>query len=356
MSKKVAYCTGFWCTNIGNAFFSMGVEYVLKQLLGNENVTLVSDLQTYTTAYGKRLYKHKNQLEYISDLDVDYVVLAGPVISKYFLNLWEDILIKLEKRNIRYIILSAGMMKMTKESQEECSQFFKNHPPYIFTSREQSAYDAFSQYCEKAYNGICFSFFAPDYYSPAPINRKYFAVNFDKICEPLIVRDDSGKIESTSFDFNGERYLYKNTNLLTKIAYKTDRFSDALIYMASILPQKKRKNKIGDYDVIRTDHRFHPHFRSKIYGQGNSFCADLPYGYLNIYANSSLTLSDRIHACAVTLAYGNSAMLFTETNRVGLLERVGAGDISKKPVKLDMDKLNKEKENMLIWLKENLCK
>ena len=59
---KVAYCTGFWCTNIGNGFFSMGVEHVLKKILGAENVTVVSDLQTYTTSYGKRLYVDKNQL------------------------------------------------------------------------------------------------------------------------------------------------------------------------------------------------------------------------------------------------------------------------------------------------------
>ena len=79
MAVKVAYCTGFWCTNIGNAFFGMGVEHVLKKVLGENNVTLVSDLQTYTTSYGKRLYPHKNQLEYISSLDVDYIVLAEQV-------------------------------------------------------------------------------------------------------------------------------------------------------------------------------------------------------------------------------------------------------------------------------------
>lgn len=99
---KVAYCTGFWCTNIGNGFFSLGVEYVLKKILGAENVTVVSDYQTYTTSYGKRLYPHKNQLEYIAKLDVDYIVLAGPVISKYFLPLWKDILLEL-KRTWRWL-------------------------------------------------------------------------------------------------------------------------------------------------------------------------------------------------------------------------------------------------------------
>ena len=124
--------------------------------------------------------------------------------------------------------------------------------------------------------------------------------------------------------------------------------------MSARAPQKRRKNTIGEYEIIRTDHRFHPHFRRKIYSQYNSFCSDLPYGYLNIYANSKLTLSDRVHACAATLAYGNSAMLFAKTNRIGLLERVGVEEITEHPVKLDLDRLEKEKKDMIAWLKEKL--
>lgn len=351
MLKKVAYCTGFWCTNIGNGFFSLGVEYVLKKVLGDKNVSVVSDLQTYTTSYGKRLYPHKNQLDYFTKLDVDYIVLAGPVISKYFIGLWKDILVSLEKRGIRYIILSAGMMKMTDDAMRECKDFFEKHPPYVFVSREKSTFDTFGGYADNSYNGICFSFFAPDFYSPAPTNERFVTANFDKIVEPQLLPVAEGEDESNSFEFDQKRYKIKHTSLLTRLAYKTDRFSDAFIYAASMLPQRKRPNFVGEYSIIRTDHRFHPHFRRKIYSQANSFCADLPYGYLNIYANSSLTLSDRIHACAVTLSYGNSAMLFTKTNRVGLLDRVCDEDITKKPVKLDMVRLNQEKEDMVNWLR-----
>lgn len=349
MPSKIAYCTGFWCTNIGNAFFSLGVDYVLKQIVGEKNVTIVSDYQTYTTGYGKRLYPDKNQLEYIAKLEVDYVVLAGPVLSKYFLTLWKDILIKLEERGIRYMILSAGMMKMTEESLAECQSFFKEHPPYVLCSRDRKTYDSFGMYADHAYDGLCFSFFTPDYYAPSGINEKYITLNFDKINEPKIWMD--GSPAEDSFEFNGQDFHVKHTGLFTRIAMKTDRFSDSLIYATSILPQPKRESQIGDYTVYRTDHRFHPHFRRKIYGHPNSFCADLPYGYLNLYANSELTLSDRVHACAVTMAYGHSAMLFSETNRVGLLERVGAGDISERPVSLDIEKLQKEKQSMVDWLK-----
>ena len=352
MPKKAAYCTGFWSTNIGNAFFSLGVEYVLKQILGEKNVTVVSDYQTYTTGYGKRMYPDKNQLQYLSKLDIDYLVLAGPVLSKFFLTLWKDILIELEKRGVRIVILSAGMMKMTVEAIEECQTFFEQHPLYILSSRDRKTYETFGKYAEHAYDGICFAFFAPDYYHPVPITDKFIMMNFDKISEPKVWADENS--ESSSFEFEGRQWHVKHEGLLTRTVMKTDRFSDAFIYAASIFPQKKRENRIGDYTVFRTDHRFHPHYRKKIYGQGNSFCADLPYGYLELYANSALTLSDRVHACAVTIAYGHPAMLFSETNRVGLLERVGAGEISEHPVSLDLSCLNAEKREMMNWLADAL--
>lgn len=354
---KVAYCTGFWCTNIGNGFFSMGVEYALKKILGEKNVTVVSDLQTYTTSYGKRLYVDKNQLEYISALDVDHVVLAGPVLSKYFLLLWKDILLKLQKRGIGYILLSTGIMKLNEEERQQIKDFFKECPPYALSSRDETVYQEFGGCARHDYNGICFSFFTPDCYAPAalPELSPYVVYNFDKIDEPNIWKDNGEKKEcNQQFEYQNDTYKIAYPKWLTALSAKTDRFTDALIYARSIFPAKKRKDQVGQYRIIRTDHRFHPHFRGKIYRQKNSYVADLPYGYLNLYANAEFTLSDRVHACAATLAYGHSAMLFAKTNRLGLLGRVGAQDICQKPVKLDMAKLAEEKEKQLDWLKKIL--
>lgn len=354
---KVAYCTGFWCTNIGNGFFSMGVEYALKKVLGTENVTVVSDLQTYTTSYGKRLYTDRNQLEYISALDVDHIVLAGPVLSKYFLELWQDVLIKLRRRGIGYILLSAGMMKFGKDTEQEIKRFFKECPPYALSSRDEAVYEMFGSLAEHSYNGICFSFFVSECYQPAGMTglEPYTVFNFDKINEPEIWKvPEKSKSYARQFEFGGNLYRVAYPKWLTAVAAKTDRFTDALVYAMSVLPAPKRENQMGEYRIIRTDHRFHPHFRRKIYQQQNSFVADLPYGYLNLYANAEVTLSDRVHACAATLAFGHSAMLFAKTNRCGLLERVGAKEICEHPVKLDMDHLKTEKERQMAWLAQTL--
>ena len=348
---KVAYSTGFWCTNIGNGFFSLGVEYVLKKILGNENVTIINDFQTYTTSYGKRLYPHKNQLNYIKNLEIDYLVLSGPILSKYFLKLWKDTIVELQKRGIGYIIVSAGMMKINEKEIEEIQNFMKQCPPYILCSRDLKTYNTFSKYATNAYNGICFAFFSPDYYTPAKlVDNEYWTFNFDKMDEPKISEKFKDAQNNFVFEFDNKKYSVTFSGLLNKFSKKTDRFTDAFIYIRNLFPRRRKETHIESYQIVRTDHRFYPHFRSKIYNQPNSFCADIPYGYLNIYANSKLTLSDRVHACAVTLAYGNSAMLFSKTAREGLLERVGATNITQRPVKLDMGKLKKEKDDMVNWL------
>lgn len=350
---KVAYCTGFWCTNIGNSFFSLGVEHVLKKILGETNVTIVSDNQSYTNSIGKRYYKHPKQLEYISNLDVDYVVLAGPVISKYFLKMWKDTIVELYKKNKKIILLSTGIMKLDDKSKNEILSFFNEYTPYIMVSRDRKTYELLKDYAENSYDGICFSMFVNDYYNPCKINtNSYMTLNFDKMKEPIIKLSESNSTYNKTFVFNNKKYEIVHSKLFNKITSKTDRFTDALIYMLSIFPSKKINSKIGIYDVVRTDHRFHPHYRSKIYKQLNSFCADLPYGYLNIYANSELTISDRVHACAVAMAFGNSAFLLSKTNRSGLLERVGADSIYDKPTKLDLKYVSNEKQKMIDWLKE----
>lgn len=350
---KIAYCTGFWCTNIGNGFFSIGVEYVLKKLFGDKNVTLVSDYQTYTTSYGKRLYPHPKQLEYITSLDVDYIVLAGPVLSKYFLVLWKNILERLNARGVGYMLLSAGTMKLDEESRKEIKAFFKVCPPEVLLSRDRATYDEFGSFARHAFDGICFSFFVSDLYAPAKMSSAapYIICNFDKIDEPAIWIDtgDTRRIDR-QFSFEGNTYNIAYPKLLNQAMGKTDRFTDALIYAFSLFPAPVRADSIDRYKVVRTDHRFHPHYRSKIYRRNHSFCADLPYGYLNLYANASLTLSDRVHACAATLAFGNHAMLFADTDRQGLLRRVGAEEITDHPVRLNLEYLVDEKSKMVRWL------
>lgn len=350
--KKVAFIGGYWAPNIGNAFFNLGAEYVLKQVFGEENVTMVFDQPAYITQWNTNKGNPPWAIDYWSHINVDYIVLLGPVISKAFLNIWKATLDHLKERGIRYMILSAGMMKYDVEVIKEVKSFFLENPPYVITTRDRDTYEEFKDCVKNIYDGICFAFFVPDCYKPISTDLKpLLAVNFDKIDEPQIFIDEPGQRTDIEFEFEGQHIGMRFGGLISKIGLKTDRFTDALVYAMSPLPRGKRPIKIGKYNVIRTDHRFAPMFMRKVYRYDNSFCADIPHTYANIYAEAELTLSDRVHACALTLAYGNAAYLFAKTGRSALLKRVGAEEIEVHPVRINMEYLKEEKRRLIEWLR-----
>ena len=219
----------------------------------------------------------------------------------------------------------------------------------MFVTRDFETYNEFKYIIKNSYCGIDLAFFLPDAYKPINTDLKpYIVMNFDKIPEPKIVE---GASEFDSIELDNKNYRLKFSKFEKRLAAKTDRITDMYIYFKSLFPGGKRKNSIGKYKIIRTDHRYAPMLRNKVYRYENSFCADIPHTYLNIYSECELTLSDRVHACAVTLAYGNSAMFFAKTGRSSLLERVGATGIDKKPIKIDINKLNEEKVKIIDFMK-----
>lgn len=350
---KVAYVGGFWAPNIGNAFFNLGADYVLKKVFGEENVTMIFDQPANITQWDTKSGNPPWALDFVSHINVDYVVLLGPVISRSFLAIWRKDLNRLKERGIKYMILSAGMMKYDDKVLAEVKEYFKENPPYVMTTRDEDTYNEFKDTVKNIYNGVCFAFFTPDSYKPISTDLKPFiTLNIDKIDEPIItINDNSKKKSDISFDFNGDNFKIRFKGIFSRIGLKTDRFTDALVYATSPLPRGKRPDKIGEYNVIRTDHRFSPMFMRKVYRYNNSFCSDIPHTYLNLYSETELTISDRVHACAATLAYGNSAYLMAKTGRSALLDRVGAKGITDHPVKIDLENLEREKSAMVQWLK-----
>lgn len=350
-AKKVAYIGGCWSTNVGNGFFNLGADYVLKQVFGTENVNMVMDQSAFTPGWKRKKGNIPWAVNYWEHLNVDYVVLLGPILSETFIAIWKPTLDVLKRRGIRYAIMSAGMMKYDDNVISEIKDYFAQNPPYAMTTRDRITYDTYKDSVTKIYDGICFAFFVPDYYRPFTNDLgDIMALNFDKIDEPYLYIDEPEKKTDIDFDFEGHLFGMKFKGLAS-IGLKTDRFTDALIYAMSPLPRGKRPDRVGAYTVVRPDHRYNPMFIRKVFRYSNSFCADIPHTYADVYANSKLTISDRVHACALTLAYGNSAFLLAKTGRSGLLARVGAEDVTQHPVRIDLDNLTREKENLISWLK-----
>ena len=121
-------------------------------------------------------------------------------------------------------------------------------------------------------------------------------------------------------------------------------------YLGALVDFRSLPKEIGGYQIVRPEHRFNPHITWKIYKHSNALASDEPFTYFTIYANTKLTLSDRVHACVATLAYGKPAMLFTPSPRARLFERLALYDIKSCPVVLDEGLLKKEQENEIEFL------
>ncbi len=112
-----------------------------------------------------------------------------------------------------------------------------------------------------------------------------------------------------------------------------------------------RQKQAGDLMVVRTDHALNPLMLRRIYRGPNAFAGDLPYTYYNLYGQTELTLTDRIHAALVTLSYGRPAMLISRSGRAAIIERVGGEGVTRRPIQLDMGVLAREKQGMIDFLR-----
>ena len=91
---------GFWGTNIGNAFFNLGGRFIAEETFEKENVSLIGDHPGYWTFNRQGNGFRKNSKNYFLDLDLDWLILQGPLFTKNFPEMWGDTLIELKKRGV----------------------------------------------------------------------------------------------------------------------------------------------------------------------------------------------------------------------------------------------------------------
>jgi hypothetical protein len=124
------------------------------------------------------------------------------------------------------------------------------------------------------------------------------------------------------------------------------------MFLESLLFSGEQSTSLGKYNIIRTDHRYVPIIKQRTFRYPNVMVNDTPFPYFEIYGNAKLILSNRIHACVIGLAYGNPVMIFSETPRLRLIERLGIEGIKDHPIFLDLNYLKSEKQEMYSFLKE----
>ena len=323
---KIALVSGFWGQNIGNAFFNLGGRYILEAA-GHE-VFFLQDAPAYWTFRDEAKGNYRQSFPLVEELEFDLLVLQGPLFTRNFAAIWAEPLSRLAKSGSGWAVLSAGFRSYTDEELRALRSVvdFAGQPEFISTRDPLTAEMLRRDQRLHVYGGIDSAFFMPR--AEPVLSRRlgtdpYVALCFDHFVEPTIRTNDCD---------DPEAWLLEYPAKLNALSGR----SKAHGYLAHYLDRRKHPVKLGQYRVVRPEHRTNPHLAHKIYREGQALASDEPWSYAHLYANAEATFSDRVHACVLSLAYGTPARLFNPTTqRKSLFSAVAAEGIDDRLVTVE---------------------
>lgn len=325
---------------------------MLREVFPDDEIHIIPEQPGYPSYWNRRGGNPANYYDYVTQLKPDYLVLMGPVFRREMFSIWGDALEKLMSSGTRLVLLGVGAMTYAEADIQLYRSFLSRFRPALMVTRDMDTFNLLGDMAESSCNGIDFAFFLSDYY---PLHKNdalanTVALNFDKIPEPRISINSSSSLAGASFDFAGDHWQVK----FPRFRQWLTRSSRYGMFLEGVLFGGNKTEKIGNYDLVRLDHRPHPLVRTKTYRSPRTLVNDTPYPYLEVYGNAALTLTDRVHAAAAALQYGKPAMLFSSSPRVRMLDRLGLVQIVNKPVWLDGELLEEEKGKVRAFLRQNL--
>ncbi|MCS3677802.1 hypothetical protein GGP72_001731 [Salinibacter ruber] len=323
----ISHHGGGWITNIGNAFIDMGSKYVFSKALDGAHNHLSGSFGRFASARMRRgitdiisgkLATTENVFDSFSGADIDVFVRPGAILSRDWIELHGEAVELAKKKGADIIFHGVGLKKEAYRNGEveSIKRWLQKLNPLAFITRDEFTFENLSSGLRNTYNGIDAGFFVSNAYEPLEYEEEVLALNFDKMSEPA-PRD--------------------------------------------VLDKHDREYK-NDIEIVRPHHTvWFPFKISEIYRmykqyyfKENIFFSDIPKEYIDIYSNSYITFSDRVHACVLTLAYGGEARLFFDTDRSLLFDRVGLSSISDELVSLSYEKIEKEKRKQIDFVESVL--
>lgn len=323
--------------NVGNLFFELSLIEDLRAAFGDRadvfrvdgRNTLIdnafSGIGSFYLDYGN--YSH-----------VDWIVLAGPTFKKGLVTKHDALLDNVVKKNgAKLVLLSAGCRAYSDEETTSVRSFLQEYEPYAISTRDRATFEAYGDLAAYAHDGICSAFYSALHYPgyDTPDLGDYITLSYDGWKEPDLSALSGTPLESFIAELDASRIRAREAGSLEKLL-------DVL---------SRHPREIGGVKLIRPVHSVVPTPTSYLLSRPNKFMSINPYAYLNIYRNTRLTLSNRVHACVPTLAYGNPAMLTARTNRARLFERVGLGRIQERPVTLEGELVREEHRRFVEFLR-----
>jgi len=318
----ILYYGACWYTNIGNAFIDYGSIYTIKSAVPNAKVHFASELPRWFYYANKE--SMNNSIDLAKLMKIDFVVVSGMNLCDSFIEIEGPILRSLSARGVKIIFNGCGGDTYEKSEIENFRRFLDEIKVSGFISRDKISFKNYKNCFPKSYDGIDCAFFLSDAYKPAKlIIEDYVVYNFDRIPEPTIKHNQKKVIRTHHSNID----CFQNIKTKGKITLCIETQKPFIRIIKNIPKSSYLKSE-------------------------NTLISDIPEDYLNIYANTFATYSDRVHACIATLSFNKFARLFVKSSRSGIFDRVGASAITNQLVNIEQDKMIKEKRDQISFLKE----
>lgn len=232
----------------------------------------------------------------------DMYILSGPIINQFRKDgHYSNLLQFLKRRKTPYIMLSVCGW------DQECISLINDYPPLLALTRDRVTYDALKGLNCPVVESVCAAYFSKYNNTfarfDAVYNFNYITMSFYKTPEPTL--------KNLKTNCRGDSIVAVNYEM-NKISPLGSKLSRHLSFLTSA------KSEIDGFKIIRTHHDISNSFPWIIYSKPNSFASYSPSGYLALYHATKLTISDRIHACLPTLAFGNPVIYPASSERDGV--------------------------------------
>lgn len=324
--------------NVGNGWYQYSLFYMLKKLFPEHDVIMGEG--PINLAFRIRDAKQQaNALNWMEYQRADIHVFSGPMMSDLD-NLYFKKIVRLKERGENYALISCSGTGYSPSRISELGVFLKKYPPLFMSTRDEETYNAFKPFVPNSYNGICTAFLVDKNIDirTYKMDKPFFISSFYREEEPLFIMKDGTKpcsIENIEVKHRENRWRLPYS-ISRHLNYKHD-----------------HQNEIGGLFIVRTVQGLSTRFNHINFAAPNSFISFNPLSYLEIVKSSEFTISDRVHACAVSLACGHPARFLFSTPRAGIFDRIGFDYKSNNGIMYpNPDKIDDEFEKLIAQIRK----
>ncbi len=294
--------------NIGNGWYQYSLFYMLKRLFPEHNV-IMGEGPISLAFRIKNPKQQANALKWMEYQRADIHVFSGPMLSDLD-NLYLQKIKRLTERGEKYALISCSGTGYSSNRILELGTFLKKYPPLFMATRDEETYNTFSPFVPNSYNGICTAFLVDKNLDICAyqMERPFFISSFYREEEPrFCLKDDTLPCTLENIEVH-----HRNNRL--GLPYSLSRHLNFL---------NEQQAEVGGLTIVRTIQGLSTRFNHINFAVPNSFISFNPLTYLELVKSSEFTISDRVHACAVSLACGHPARFMFNTPRAGIFERMG---------------------------------